>query len=74
MIKYKVKTGCKVLNQKARIKINNGYKPLLKGMHCKKCDQDTLIEFVESDLTHVKSIYTFCCPYFKERMLKKLNW
>lgn len=74
MIKYSVKTGSKFLNQKARIQINTNYKPLFKGMHCKKCKQDTLIEFIESDLTHVKPVFNYCCDYFKERMLKKTDW
>lgn len=73
MINYIVKTGCKFLNTKAKQIINLAYKNQLKGMRCKKCKTNTLIEFIESDLTHVKPIITPCCYEFDKRIRKNLN-
>jgi hypothetical protein len=47
MIKYVLKTGCKVLNTKAINIRGLFYKNTLKGMHCKKCKRNTIIEFIE---------------------------
>ncbi len=66
MIKYEIKTGDSTLNRQARNQRDVAYKPVLKGMHCGKCKNDTIIEFVESDLTHVKAlIHSYCSDFDK---------
>ncbi len=72
MIKYEIKTGCKFLNQKARQQRDVVFKPQLKGMHCRKCKVDTVICFIEDDLSHVQPIIKSCCPEFEKRIKEKL--
>ncbi len=72
MIKYEIKTGDSTLNRQARNQRDVAYKPVLKGMHCGKCKNDTIIEFVESDLTHVKALIHSCCSDFDKRIRHKL--
>jgi hypothetical protein len=71
MIKYKIKTGYKHLNEKARAN-KEIYKRELKGMHCRNCKKDTIIEFVESGTNYVKALIHSCCPEFDKRIKDKL--
>ena len=73
MIKYVIKTGSKFLNTKARNQRDLAFKSTLKGMHCRRCKSNTIIEFVEWDLTYVRSIVHSCCLEFDARIKKKLN-
>ena len=73
MIKYKIIMGKDYLNQIARRRRNYAYKPALKGMHCRNCLIDTVIEFVEDDMIEVRGIIMACCPKFKLRIEKKLS-
>ncbi len=72
MIKYVIKAGSSFLNTKERNQREYAYKPVLKRMHCKKCNRDTIIEFEENELTQVKSNIYSCCEHFKKRILDKL--
>jgi hypothetical protein len=71
MIKYKIKTGAKELNEKARA-YRDIYKKELNGMHCRKCKTDTIIEFVKSDSNYVKTFIHSCCSEFDKRIKDKL--
>ena len=72
MIKYEIKTGSSFLNKKARQQRDIAFKPLLKGMRCTKCSSDTIIKFVESDLSHIKIEYNSCCSEFEKRIKEKV--
>ncbi len=72
MIKYEIKTGSQFLNEKARGK-RDIYKNRLKGMYCRKCSKDTIIKFVEDDLTHVKPEFNSCCHSFDTQIREKLR-
>ncbi|AZJ35106.1 hypothetical protein [Tenacibaculum singaporense] len=72
MIKYEIKTGSSFLNKKAREQRDGIYKPTLKGMHCRKCSSDTIIEFVESGGNYVKAKINPCCSGFDTRIREKL--
>jgi hypothetical protein len=72
MIKYEIKTGDSVLNRKARDQRDVYLKPKLKGMHCRKCEKDTIIEFAESGTNYVKTLIHSCCPEFDKRIKDKL--
>ena len=73
MIKYEIKTGSSFLNEKARNQRDLVFKRNLKGMKCSKCKVDSLIKFIESDLTHVKAEYNICCTEFETRIKQKLK-
>jgi hypothetical protein len=73
MIKYVIKTGCKVLNEKSRGIRDLYYKKKLKGMYCKKCRKDTFIEFEHSGSSYVKPIINSCCIEFESMLIKNLN-
>lgn len=73
MIKYKIKTGDKVVNATARIYRDEVYKPALSGMRCKNHKGDTLIEFVIDEDGHAKAEISACCDEFRLRILKKID-
>lgn len=73
MIKYEIKTGDKVLNIQARNLRDVAFKPLLKGMNCRKCDMETIISFIESDFGGVRHQLSACCSGFEQRIKDKLN-
>ena len=72
MIKYDTKTGSSFLNEKARAQRDGTFKPTLKGMHCRKCNSDSIIRFVESGTNYVKTEIESCCPDFENRIREKL--
>lgn len=72
MIKYEIKLGAKYLNSEARGKRDEILKPQLRGMHCRKCTHDTIIEFVEIDQIVSWHIHA-CCYEFEKRIKDKLN-
>jgi hypothetical protein len=73
MIKYVIKTGCKFLNTKARNIKELAFKNQLKGMHCKMCRENTIIEFTQSELSNVKTEINACCSRFEARIRMNLN-
>jgi len=42
-----------------------------KNFHA-KCSKDTIIEFVEEDLSHERSVINSCCPEFDEKIQNKI--
>jgi len=68
-IKYEVKTGAKDLNEIARAH-KKDLEKRLKGMRCGKCNQDTLIRFVEFEGRVAPEINS-CCEEFRERIHKE---
>lgn len=71
MIKYEIKLGSSYLNKIARDYRDVGYKPVLKGMHCRKCSTDTIIKFVKSEIS-VKHKINACCNDFEQRINDRL--
>lgn len=72
MIKYEIKTGSKHLNTEARQRRDTYYKPFLRGMFCRNCNNDTIIRFVENHDQYVIGTIYACCPIFNERIIRKL--
>lgn len=75
MIKYEIKTGDKVANDKARSIRDNIYKPALKGVRCRNCKTDTVIRFIETDppMPRVKAIVDACFEAFKTEVEQKAD-
>ena len=71
MIKYKTQVGSKHLNMEAR-ELRDSMKPLLSGMHCRKCKTDTEIIFVDDGYGHLKPVINACCHDFELRIRKKI--
>jgi len=72
MIRYKTQVGAKHLNKEAR-KLRDVIKPMLRGMHCRKCNQDTEINFVDDGYGHLIQEIHACCPEFKQRINSKIH-
>ncbi|WP_303924880.1 hypothetical protein [Draconibacterium sediminis] len=71
MIKYKTQVGSKHLNSEAR-ELRDSMKPLLRGMHCRKCNNDTEILFINDGYGHLKPEINACCHEFELRIRKKI--
>lgn len=71
MIKYKTQVGSQHENMEAR-ELRDAIKPLLSGMHCNKCKQDTNILFVDDGYNHLKYQFNACCPEFETRIRKRI--
>lgn len=76
-IKYSIKTGSELHNQKARGQRDGIYKPALRGMSCSKCKEDTIIEFSIFDgyvgSGSVDSRIWACCKDFENRIRERLS-
>lgn len=72
MIKYKIQTGAKHVNQEAQRLRDAFLKPNLKGMHCGTCKTDTNFEFYE-EAGRTRYNINACCMNFKKRIEGKLN-
>jgi len=72
MIKYKIKTGDKTENAKARAIRDQVYKKL-KNMRCGCGGGDTIIDFIINNDGYVKGQIIACCDEFEFRIRKKLN-
>lgn len=76
MIKFEIPKGYEHDKQKAR-QTRDHFKPMLSGMRCAKCNQDTIIGFyLRNDYGHTYHVYPqikACCPEFKKRVLGKLG-
>ena len=70
MIKYITTLGDKVLNTYAR-RQKEIMQPMLKGMHCTKCNIDTVITFQEDENKLLIPIIEACCTEFEIRIRKK---
>jgi hypothetical protein len=71
MIKFNTQLGSEHLNFRAREQ-RDLLKPLLKGMHCRKCSIDSSINFYENQYGQVIPKINACCPEFHERIRKKI--
>ena len=71
MIKYITQVGSKHLNMEAR-ELRDSIKPLLAGMHCRKCKTDTEIKFVNDGYGHLKPSIEACCNDFELRIRKNI--
>lgn len=73
MIKYITKLGANHLNAEAR-ELRDAIKPYLRGMHCRKCNADTVISFIDDGHNHLKPNIHACCTDFKQRVKQKLTF
>lgn len=71
MIKYKTQVGSQHENMEAR-ELRDAIKPLLSGMHCSKCKQDTNILFVADGYGHLRPKISACCSEFETRIRKRI--
>jgi len=69
MIKYKIQLGDKVINEEARAD-RDRLKADLKGMHCRKCGIDTVIEYEIGNHGFFNYNIHACCPEFELRIRK----
>ncbi len=72
MIKFDIKLGSAHLNREAREQ-RDEMKPRIKGMHCRKCNRDTLIDFVDDGYGHPRYRVNACCPEFNARVIKNIK-
>jgi hypothetical protein len=73
MIKYKIETGSKATNMAARLKKEQVYAPLLKGMSCGTCKINTVVNFVPADGNYTFPQIRACCKDFETRITVKLR-
>jgi hypothetical protein len=73
MIKYKTQVGSKHENMEAR-ELRDSLKDQLKGMYCRKCNQDTIIQFVGDGYGHLRHSIDACCSDFHEKINKKIGF
>ncbi len=71
MIKYKTQVGSQHENMEAR-ELRDAIQPLLVGMHCRKCNQATNINFVDDGYGHLKPVINACCTDFDARIRKRI--
>lgn len=71
MIKYNTELGSKHMNLEAR-ELRDSMKTDLRGMHCRKCNTDTIISFVDDGYNHLKPAIDACCTDFEKRIKKKI--
>ena len=71
MIKYKTQVGSKHMNLEAR-ELRDSMKHDLHGMHCRNCNIDTIISFVDDGYNHLKPSIDACCTDFEIRIRKKI--
>ena len=71
MIKYKTQVGSKHMNMEAR-ELRDSIKPLLSGMHCRKCKSNTMIFFIDDGYGHLKPDFKVCCSDFEQRIRKRI--
>lgn len=72
MINYEIKTGSKHLNIEARQNRDSIYKLKLKGMFCRKCNDDTVIKLIEDHNGFIVPQINACCSRFEKRIKNKL--
>ena len=73
MIKYNTTTGNKEDNKNARLMRDMEFKPALRGMHCRKCKEDTVIEFEYSEEFNLLPKINACCADFEKRIRAKMD-
>lgn len=73
MIKFNTTLGASYLNAEAR-EFKEAIKPYLKGMHCRKCNKHTLINFIDDGYGHLKPNVQACCKEFELRIKQKLTF
>jgi hypothetical protein len=73
MIKYNTNLGAAHLNREAR-EFRDSLKPYLKGMYCRNCKKDTIIEFVDDGYEHVKPEIHACCKDFHIKIKNKITF
>lgn len=73
MIKYNTSLGSEHLNSMAREQ-RDMMKKQLAGMHCRKCNLNSEILFVEGKYGILYPVFNVCCPEFEERIRKALGF